>query len=1453
MKNRFWFWGAWAIVVAVSALAPERGNTQTVPPSCNGTTYDCQALQITPYAYRRVETCALKPWKESEAQIYADEVAAWSGVCDLTTERVGWYTSETHVGGCGVASSHPDHAYGMEIRNSVRYVFRYRTPNCTSPITERNVNVATREREVFCPGNWGFYTSDGIPRCRRQSIRVDPDKNLGKSRCNGCRDVAGNPINTSLANKFQEETDYQSPGVGGLVLKRYYNSAMNWGNNKTSYSVGNQWDSTSLGYGSYVKLAFHEEANQTRVIALDSIGAQWRHYYQRAIYLNVTPSFVSAMAYRHDGRVVPFNLDGSNYVAAGDINDKLIVLGDGRFELTDADDETVETYLPSGQLETIQHKSGLLHAVAYDACMRIATVTDQFGHSLQFNYQHTCSDPSKEYRITSVTLPGGGTIAYGYNTTNGTLTSVTYPDLTSRGYTYGWDNGRRLTGITDESGAAFASWTYNSIGRPISSQHAGGAGAISVSYSGGVGNWAPGTATITDSLGAATKHVFTVKRGLNLLTKIERPHPSGTGIMDEVWTHDANGNIATYSNFRDIRTNYVFDLTRNLETSRTEGLNNNGTTTPETRTITTQWHAIHRLPTLITQPGRTTAFAYDANGNMLTKTVTDTATSASRTWTWSYDAYGHMLTADGPRTDVADVTSYTYYTCATGFECGQLASVTNAAGHVTTYSTYNVHGQPLTIIDPNNVLTTLTYDSRQRLSSRSVGTESTGFAYWPTGLLKRVTAPDGTFIEYSYDAAHRLTQIVDDENNRVVYTLDAMGNRIQEQSLDPSSVVARTHYRTVDLLNRLKQEIGSANTPAVTTAFTYDNQGNLTNVAAPLGRSTTHAYDKLDRLSQTTGPASGLTAFAYNARDDLTSVTDPRNLVTSYSYNGFGDLMQLTSPDTGVTTHTYDSGGNPQTRTDARGQGATYGHDALNRIASAAHSDQTIGYSYDSGTNGIGRLTSVADNSGSTSWTYTPQGRVATRSQITSGLTRYVGYGYDSAGRLSTLSYPSGVVISYGYTAGKLTSVTSGSETILSGVLYDPFGPLRGWTWGNASQAVRSYDPDGNLDLLDSGGLKTYAQDDAFRITGIIDTVDSNKSWNYGYDLLDRLSSANRTGLTQGWSYDANGNRLSQTGTAASTYTMSGTSNRLNSVSGSLSRSYSYDAAGNATADGAATFGYDGAGRMTSATAGGVTAGYAHNALGQRVRKTVNGVTTVFSYDESGQLLGEYEASGALIREYVWLGDIPVAVITGGPGTPPYVFWYIHTDHLNTPRSIENPTTGELVWRWDSAPFGETVPNEDPDGDLNLFTLPLRFPGQYADLETGLNYNYFRDFDPAIGRYVQSDPIGLQGGINTYGYAEQSPVLFFDAFGLESSATQVLCRQAGIPTEAERCVDQAACFEKAKNGMIACQRFGSVIRKMTCIRCWEAYESTCPGKSPAKGCDKQACQSPRQENRVVRL
>jgi RHS repeat-associated protein len=110
--------------------------------------------------------------------------------------------------------------------------------------------------------------------------------------------------------------------------------------------------------------------------------------------------------------------------------------------------------------------------------------------------------------------------------------------------------------------------------------------------------------------------------------------------------------------------------------------------------------------------------------------------------------------------------------------------------------------------------------------------------------------------------------------------------------------------------------------------------------------------------------------------------------------------------------------------------------------------------------------------------------------------------------------------------------------------------------------------------------------------------------------------------------------------------------------------------------------------------------------------------------------------------------------------------FYVHTDHLDTPRRISRPSDNAILWRWDSDPFGTRAPNEDADGDGTSFTYNLRFAGQYFDSEDGLAYNGFRDYDRATGRYVESDPLGLFGGLNTYGYVGGQPTSSVDPFGL---------------------------------------------------------------------------------------
>jgi RHS repeat-associated protein len=1309
------------------------------------------------------------------------------------------------------------------------------TGNCTTTQNWEGIDLETACPDgSSSPGNT-YNTSNGnaLIACKLSYTHIAPPYCKSKS-------CVGDPIVASNMQLVQTDTDYS--GVGGLSFDRTYRST----------------------YGNSASITSQTFVNDSQTGGTVSSGCLSGYYTYSGVtapycfpYISVYPYVNGGVAQYElktaDGFTFPFSGPTGAVTQNADVNERvtqITVNGVSEWQVNRQDD-SVEIYNAGGNLLQKTLRGGRTLTFTYSTSNTpsnvapypglMLTESDAFGHTLSWQYNPTGV-------VSEMSDPAGGVYQYSYDG-YGNLTGVQYPDGTSKTYSYNeqaYTGGNNfpyaLTGVTDESSVRYASFTYNGSYLATKTQHAASADTYTItSYSTGY------NATVSDPLGASRTYNLSAILSYSEDTSMSQPAASGSGSVTESWSHDANGNISQQTDFNGNVTNYVYDLTRNLETSRTEAYG-----TSSVRTITTVWDANWRQPDLISvynnstgtgTPIKTTAFTYDSLGNVLTKTITDTTVTpnVTRTWTYTYDSYGRMLTAKGPRTDINSLTTYTHYTCTTGYQCGMLNTVTDPVGNVTTYNTYNAHGQPLTITDPNGVVTTLTYDARTRLTSRQVGTETTTFSYYPTGLLKQVTLPDSSYIVYTYDGAHRLTEISDGAGNSIQYTLDNAGNRTAEKTYDPSNALHRAHTRAYTALNTLYQDINAAGTSAVTTTYTDDNDANQTAINAPLSRNTANTYDALNRLSQITDPNSGKTYFSYDALDDLLSLKDPRSLTTTYAYNGFGDLKTQSSPDTGSTSNTYDSGGNLSTSTDARGAISTYSYDAANRVTSIVYSlggssDQTISFGYDSGTNGKGRLTSASDANHSLAWTYDFAGRVVGKGLTVGTVNLSVGYAYTNADRTSLMT-PSGQSVTYGYNSNhQVTSIAVNGTTVLSGVTYEPFGGVHGWTWGDASTVSRTFNGDGLINQIVTAGVTLgYSFDNASRITGISDSSNSALTWAYGYDVLDRLTSATTSAITDGWTYDADGNQLTQTGSTPNTFSVSSTSNELTAITGTLTRSYSYDAAGHTTGYGTLGFTYNDRGRVAATSAS--STDYLYNALGQMIEKSGTGGTTVFMQDESGHLLGEYNGSGSLIEETIWLGDIPVATLQPN-GSGGVNIYYVHSDHLNAPRKIAQPTTGTLAWRWDTDPFGSAAPNQNPAG-LGTFPYYLRFPGQYYQAETGINQNVARDYDPAVGRYVESDPIGVDAGVNTYLYALANPISHFDAMGLETMP------DSGRPTSYPKCFQwpnfpppgcscAKNCQETSGKLTIACNKdcrksFMSVIQLMlmSCSSMSEKWAADC--------------------------
>ena len=511
----------------------------------------------------------------------------------------------------------------------------------------------------------------------------------------------------------------------------------------------------------------------------------------------------------------------------------------------------------------------------------------------------------------------------------------------------------------------------------------------------------------------------------------------------------------------------------------------------------------------------------------------------------------------------------------------------------------------------------------------------------------------------------------------------------------------------------------------------------------------------------------GVRHFARFGVDPLHHVDDPR-----------------TAGVAGITTYAYDAAGNRSSQTDARGVTATYIHDALNRLTAITYPDSAlnVAYHYDE-TNAVtgcatsfpkGRLTRMIDASGTTAYCHDRRGNI-TRKRLTQGGQTYtIGYAHTRGDRLAAITYPDATKISYGRNAlGQITAISQAGRPdtpIVTSATYRPFGPIA--QIGFAGGASQSFTYDNNHWPTAIAGTALdldYVHDARGNIESITDAVQTR---NYAYDALSRLTQVQDSSLSlETFTYDATGNRLSkQIGATTQTYAYPPDSHRLTGID---TGTRGYDAMGNLTAQGNRTFAYGDDQRLKQFQISSQTeATYTHNGKGERARKVTNTHSVQFIYDEQGRLLAEYRAGTQFLpqlhRLYVWLDDRPVAVQPKA-GSYTNTWLHVHTDHLGTPRAITLPKQGNpAIWRWslqDSA-FGEHAPEQDPDGDGDPFTFNLRYPGQYFDAESNLHYNYFRDYEPGTGRYVQSDPIGLKGGMSTYVYVESLPLGSIDPRGL---------------------------------------------------------------------------------------
>ncbi len=1038
----------------------------------------------------------------------------------------------------------------------------------------------------------------------------------------------------------------------------------------------------------------------------------------------------------------------------------------------------------------------------YDADRNLTTVDDGYGRIRRYHYAEAglIGDASQRNHLTGITAETGRRFAdFRYDARGrviesralGTphhVTTVRYDSDTQatvfsaggeeRVYTIQPGLYRRITGVATVGEPAQDTQTFDAQGRLQRSTNRRGVHTDHEYHASG----AYRSATV-EAVGTPEQRREEVDRDpvTNLPTELRIRDAAGTLQAQTRWAYNARGQVLTETDI-DPGTG----ATRTTTTSYCESADITAGTCP-------MLGLLKSVDGPRTDAMDVTRFAYrmsDATG-----CATTPATCAYRK--------GDLWKTTNARNQVTEVLGYD--------GAGRIASIRDVTGVVTDVE-YDPRGWPTATKVRGTQDGSETDDRIERI------------AYTADGLVERVIQPDGVFVTFGYDDARRLTSITDRDGNTLTYTLDGAGQRIKDETRDAGGTLQQTVARTFDTLGRLR---AVTDAESHSTSFDYDAEGSLTKATDPLLRETRAEYDPLGRLTRSLQNATAAASandhaeslVRYDTLDRTTRITDPEGLHTDYVYNGFGDRIEQRSPDTGVTTWAHDAAGNTTGEVDANGRATQYLYDALDRLRAvdyaAAVPDETFGYdgAWSDCMPGeqytAGRLARIADAEGSTTYCYNRFGDVVRKVQRTGDQTFTLRWVHQADGRLQKIVYPDLTEVDYLYDAqGRIREIgvtyDDLRQVLLTGAAYRPFGPISGWTYGNGLALRRSFDANGLPVAVEDGpesggGSVGLALGYRFDAAGNLDRLRSGRandpaavSQTYAYDGLDRLTGVRdaQSLLLEQYAYDRTGNRLSagewvSTGSGGgpgggtptytfqtTPYTYAANSHRLLAV-GSEPREY--DAAGNLTQLGDPNapggprrqFAYNDGNRMSAVSnLSGTLATYGYNALGERVRRTVNGASAYAVYDNDGRWLGDFNANGQPERMAIWLDDLPVGVIVGSGAQRK--LYYLEADALGTPRAVIDPQRNVAVWRWDALgeAFGRDGIESDPDGDGQVFALDMRFPGQRLDGETGFHYNYFRDYDPTTGRYVESDPIGLDGGMSTYGYVGGSPLMYDDPDGL---------------------------------------------------------------------------------------
>ena len=687
------------------------------------------------------------------------------------------------------------------------------------------------------------------------------------------------------------------------------------------------------------------------------------------------------------------------------------------------------------------------------------------------------------------------------------------------------------------------------------------------------------------------------------------------------------------------------------------------------------------------------------------------------------------------------------------YDGGRLTQVEADNGNSLSF-TYNEAGRLIQQSDQNGRTVTFTYDTDNlhltQVSSLDGTTEYSYIAEAGAALhrISTITLADGTVQHFYYDVRGRLIQkYLNDGAEAVTYSHVGVNEVVVTDALGDT-----THL----WLNERGQIAQVEDSLGHVSQLRFDANGNMTGIVNADGTSTSIEYDTAGNPLSLQNALGHTVDFVWEAQfGHLARLTDQCGNAIDYGYDSQGNLNTLTYADSSSESYSYDAEGNLHVAVNRSGESVSYTFDDNGHLTEKSYADgSTATFVYD----GHGNLISAVDVDSLTTFEYDAADRLV---KTTDGDGRWLSYAYDDAGHRTEMADLAGNVTHYSYDdLGHLSSLTDGDGHLIASYSYDAAGRLsRGYN-GNGTYTTYEYDGAGQLthlvnyqadDTINSSFDYTY---DAAGHRTSETTLDGTTS--YEYDAIGQLSG---TTLSDGryiaYIYDAAGNR---TAVVDDGLTTNYSTNNLNEYTGVGSATYLYDADGNLTEKTEASVSthyiYDVENHLLAVTTPTETWNYEYDALGNRIATVHDGMRTEYQLDPTGlvNVAGEYDGSGNLLAAYTYGFGLESQTLTGGSS------YYYDYNAIGSTAGLSG-STGDYVNQYSYLPFGENLTTTETVANS------FEYVGQWGvtDEGNGLDFMRARFYDEGDGRFISTDPIGINGGFNLYQYTNGKPVDYVDS------------------------------------------------------------------------------------------